>query len=227
MCRNSLERRRPFWAVALLVTMVLGGCSTDAQRTRSEGTAIGAGIGATVGGALTRRRDGALAGAVIGGVIGLFAGDRVVKKKAGYARSEDALRASAERATALAQATRLRNDQLEREIAALDSSVRTLRTATRKAREQQMLAGQQSDELRRLQATVDTQLAQVRGEVARQAALIRAVQEDARARATAAARARSEDLRRVQVSMTALQQEQRRLELARLQLQQIDRRRAY
>lgn len=98
MTTNKLARLSLFCAAISIV-----GCSSgtsDASRTRKEGTAGGAVLGAAVGagvGAVASKNKGqgalvgAGAGVVAGGLAGAAAGDAVVKKKAAYIAREDAL----------------------------------------------------------------------------------------------------------------------------------------
>jgi hypothetical protein len=211
---------------AVSAAVLLGACANDAQRTRTEGAAAGAALGAVAGHVLGGNKDSTVAGAVIGGVIGAWIGNRTADKKAQYAAREAELRSSAERATALARSSSEQNEQLQRDIAALDESVQQLRTAKVSAESRQAEALAQQQKLGTLLASVDQQLHQLREEHARQAALVKA--EATQTRGVAAAPPpSSEGVRLVSASMRDLEQQARTLELAKLQLQQIDRRRAY
>ena len=80
--------------ILIFFFMVIAGCATtDATRTKTEGTAAGAAIGAGIGagagaifGAISGDPGkgaavGAGAGAIIGGIAGYFYGDSVAEKK--------------------------------------------------------------------------------------------------------------------------------------------------
>src|SRR5882762_6551911 len=87
----------------LLSSVLLSGCATDAQKTRTQGAGAGAVLGSLIGLAVTHDARGALIGAAAGGAGGLLVGDQVARKKGQYARREDVLRGSAARAQQLAQ----------------------------------------------------------------------------------------------------------------------------
>jgi predicted RNase H-like nuclease (RuvC/YqgF family) len=209
---------------ALIVSLLLGACATDAQRTRGEAAAVGAAAGAAVFAMAGHNRDSAIVGGVIGGIVGAVVGDRKVETKARYAQREDELRASAERATAVANASREQNAQLMRDIAALDQSVQSLRTASASAEHKQAQAAANQKKLRQLLASVDQQLHQMREEISRQSALAKAASD---AQAKGGGGTSSEGIQLVSTGVRDLTKQARTLELAKLQLQQIDRRRAY
>jgi YMGG-like Gly-zipper len=213
------------WIGALTLTVValLVGCATDAQRTRTEGAGAGA-VGGAVLGKVVGGRDGAMVGAFLGGLIGYSVGDQVADKKAQYAQREDALRASADRALALAKASRDQNDKLSSDIAVLELSVQRLRTERMSAASRQAQTRSNQGRLIALLASVDQQLVQMRTAIAEQSEVLKA--EEARTKPVPEAPP-SEGLRRVSASVRDLQQQERSLELARLQLEQIDKRRAY
>jgi len=82
-------------ALAVTATMALGGCASnepmdDQTRTKVEGSAIGALVGAAIGAAVNGR-DGTLVGAAIGGGAGYLIGNEIAKRKAKYASEEDFL----------------------------------------------------------------------------------------------------------------------------------------
>ena len=214
-------------ALAIAVALSITACATDPQRTRTEGTLVGAGAGAAIGRAITGDDRGTVIGAAIGAVVGLVTGDRVAKKKAEYAKREEALRQSAQRAVALAQSTRAENDQLARDIASLEADVDQLRkvkasAATKKA---QLEASEQKQST--LAAAADERLARVREEYSRQEAIVQAQVPAQPAQAEGQGQQASDGFRLVQASMLELETEQRRLELAKEQLRLIDTRRAF
>lgn len=215
------------WLVGVLGLFVLGllaACATDADRARMEGVGAGALGGALLGAALGGNREGAAVGALLGGVIGAAVGDSVVNKKEQYAKAEDDLRTSAARARALAKASRENNEQLARDIAALDLSVKRLRNEKMSADSRRAALASNQERYNTTLASIDQQLQQMRVEIATQATVVKTEQARPKPAGTVTD---SEGLRLVSASVRELQQQERSLELARLQLQQIDRRRAY
>ncbi|WP_313913331.1 glycine zipper domain-containing protein [Tahibacter sp.] len=210
-----------------LFALLLGACATDQQRTRSEGTAAGVVAGAALGRAITGNDRGTAIGAVIGGIFGAVAGNRIAEKKAAYAQREEQLRQSAQRTMALAESTRTQNEQLEHDIAELDRSVRELVGARLSAVSRQKAASANQQRSAALVETIEQQLAQMKNEVERQNQLIAAVQAQDKAQKNKAQAEPSEGMRLVAASLRELGTQTRQLELARLQLQQIDERRAY
>jgi uncharacterized protein YcfJ len=108
--------------------------TTDAQRTRNEGTAVGAGtgallggiVGALVGGDSKGTLLGAAIGAAAGGAAGYAYGDHVASKKAEYTKQEDWLDQCIASAQQVNQETRAYNEQLKTQIAQLDAKTREL-----------------------------------------------------------------------------------------------------
>ncbi len=81
--------------LASALALAVAGCATnepmdDSTRTKVEGTAIGALVGAAIGAAINGR-DGALVGAAIGGGAGFLIGNEIARRKAKYASEEDFL----------------------------------------------------------------------------------------------------------------------------------------
>jgi hypothetical protein len=211
-------------ASLMVVILLFTGCANDQQRTRGEAIGLGALIGAAAGALLGGNRDSALVGGAIGAVAGAAAGQNRVETKAAYARREDELRASADQALALAQASREENTQRAQAIAALDRSVQRLRNEALSATARRSLAQDTERRQKVLVAQVEAQLGQMRQELARQNNVLAAEQQ--RLSREAAAQP-SEGLRRVSAGVRDLQQQERTLEDALLQLQEIDKRRAY
>lgn len=223
----SLLIRHRGLATAGALALLLCACATDQRRTRAEGTAAGVAAGAALGRAITGNDRGTVVGAMLGGIVGVVVGDRVARKKAAYAQREETLRQSARHAAALAESARLQNERIETEIAELDRAVQELQQANVAGAERQTRYTAQQQRLATLVATVAQQLREMNAEVERQNALIADVQaRDARERRTAEEQS-SEGVQLVAASLRDLDQQTRRLELARLQLQQIDERRAY
>lgn len=222
-----LRRCRGFAGVGALA-LFLCACATDQQRTRTEGTVAGVAAGAALGRAITGDDRGTAVGALLGGIVGVFAGHRAAQKKAAYAQREENLRQSAQRATALAESTRTQNDQIEHDIAELDRAVQDLQAAKLGIAAQQQAQSAHRERLAALVASVDQQLQQMNEEVGRQNQLIAETKAiDAKEQRDTAEQEESEGVRLVAAGLRDLEQQTRRLELARLQLQQIDARRAY
>ena len=116
---------------------LLGGCAgtqTDAGRTKTEATAVGAGGGAIlgaifgglIGGDITGALAGAAIGAAVGGATGYAYGSHVAEEKAKYASEEDWLDAAVASARQTNQETKAYNARLEQELATLDQETRQL-----------------------------------------------------------------------------------------------------
>lgn len=128
-------------AVALLLCFALAGCATDQQRTKTQGTVIGAvggavllgGLGALAG-VLSGNRDnvaryaiaGAAAGAALGGVAGYRWGERVAFKKERYTNSEDRLAANIQQASKVRVAAAQENNILRGQIGELHNRLQQL-----------------------------------------------------------------------------------------------------
>jgi len=98
--RFFLRQTQALWTTILVGSLTAcTNIKNDSDRTRTEGTLVGAATGAAVGAgaaAALKGKPGAIAGAaaagaVVGGVAGNAYGDSVAKKKEGYARKESAL----------------------------------------------------------------------------------------------------------------------------------------
>ncbi len=137
----------------LCLSILLSGCASmsDSSTTRAQGAgfgaAIGAGLGAIVGAATGDTEKGALIGAAVGGVAGLAYGDHVAKKKEKYANQEDYLNACIAEADKRHRATKVYNDKIRNEIAALETQLQEAET---------LAASQQSnaDQLKTLRNTL-------------------------------------------------------------------------
>jgi uncharacterized small protein (DUF1192 family) len=114
-----------------LVGVLLAGCATtsDSTRTKAEGTAVGAGIGAAVGaglgyifGGTKGAIIGAGAGAAAGSIGGYAYGSHVANRKQEYATQEDYLDAL----IVSAQNVNQRTDALRQEIAQLEAETAQL-----------------------------------------------------------------------------------------------------
>ena len=201
----------------------LSGCATDAQRTQTEGAVAGAAIGAGIG-AIAGGKEATVVGAAAGTVIGGIVGSKVAADKAEYARREDALRASAERANLLAEATRQHNTTLTAQLAELQKNVQRLRTEKMSATARKNLTLAHQTKVAGLMQGVDTQLAQVRDEVTKQQALLK--QEQRLAQQNNDQRLQP-GMQQVAMAIRDLQTTEQALERAKAQLQLVDQKRAY
>ena len=132
-----------------LVGVLLAGCATtsDSTRTKTEGTAVGAGIGAAVGaglgyifGGTKGAIIGAGAGAAAGGIGGYAYGSHVANRKQEYATQEDYLDAL----IVSAQNVNQRTDALRQEIAQLEAETAQLvRQYNRRAVQKSQLENQE------------------------------------------------------------------------------------
>ena len=208
----------------LLLCILLCGCATDAQRTRTQGTTAGAVLGALIGAAITGDASGAAAGAALGGGAGALVGNQVALKKERYAKREDALRASAAKAQQLAQQTRAQNEQLTVDVARLERTIQDLRTRKISAQERRQQTLNSQRELAALLNGVEQRLPQVRAEIARQQVVMEAEAQIARDTREPSP---EDGMRLVASSLRDLEMGARALERARAQLQLIDSKRAY
>jgi uncharacterized membrane protein len=124
-------------AIYCLAAVLCGGCASspnqgarssasDAGRTRTEGAVTGAVVGALLGMALggDNRGKGALVGAAVGAGAGYLVGNEIAKRKQKYARDEDFLDSEIAVAREYNATARRYNQQLRRDIAALDRKTR-------------------------------------------------------------------------------------------------------
>lgn len=178
MSTPVVKTRSPMYrltAMCVALALCLGGvgCTNienDATRTKTEGTLTGAGIGAAVGagiGAIFGKGKGALIGAAIGAGVGsmagYFVGAHVADKKAEYASREDWLDACIARTQEVTAETAKYNEQLKKDIAALNKETKAL-TAKRnkidaetKKAEREKIEGLRNDTKSTL-ASLDTEL---------------------------------------------------------------------
>lgn len=115
-----------------LLLLSLTGCAnmTDADRTKTEASVTGAGIGAVLGQILGGTKESTAAGAVVGGLIGGAVGSNVAQKKEAYSQNEERLReiiAQAERSTNDAKKL---NAKLEEDIKALEQERQNIIVST-------------------------------------------------------------------------------------------------
>ena len=123
----------------VLLFMAIAGCATtDATRTKAEGTAsgtaigaaagagVGAIIGAIVGDPSTGTIIGAGSGALIGSIAGYSYGDSVAEKKAAYAQREKNLRLAIADINKNLKIAKDKNIQLANEILVLQKREKSL-----------------------------------------------------------------------------------------------------
>ncbi|MGT2476666.1 hypothetical protein [Paraburkholderia terrae] len=143
-------------------------------------------------------------------------------KKASYAQQEDQLRASAEQAETATQQARTYNQHLRQEIATLEQNRQRLRTQVMDANARNQLALSNKQTTTLLIRQTNTELTNIRQEIANQQNTIRTATAE-----TPANQQPSPSVQRVSASLTDLQAQARDLEQAQAQLQAIDQRRAY
>lgn len=210
--------------VLLMMSAALPGCATDGQLTRTQGAAAGLVVGGVAGKAIGGNRKDTAVGMATGTVVGLLVGDHVAAEKERYVAQEEELRASAERATALARESQQLNQHLAREIASLNRSVQQLRSAKLSAESGRAMTLKNRERQQSLLASVDVQLRQLREETWRQAALLSA---RAPARTGGASAPPSRNVQLVSTGIRQMDQQTRALEQAKATLLAIDQRRAY
>lgn len=205
------------------LTLLLNACATDGQQTRTEGALTGAAVGATAG-AIAGGKEATIAGAAAGGILGAIWGDSVAKKKEEYAKREDALRISAERATQLAQETRQQNEITTVQLTELERNIKRLRVEKLSAVARKNLTQSNEAKLASLLKSVDAQLVEVRAEIARQQTLLDSEERLAREQRDDSLQPR---MRLVSAGVRELQTNEQALDRARAQLQLLDQKRAY
>jgi len=210
--------------LAVLLSLVLTGCATDADRTRAQGAGAGAVAGGAIGGLLHGRGSDALVGAAIGAVGGLIVGDRVAKKKQAYAKREEALRSAAEHSRLVAESAKSYNQQLQQQIVALRQTQRQLENQRMTTTVRHNLALDNNQKARYLLAQTRQRLNDVHAELESQRAVITAEQQAA---SKAHEQSPADGMRRVSAGVDDLQNQERSLKVALDQLQQIDNRRMY
>jgi len=132
---------RSIVTVALLLSLGLAGCAnmSDTDRTRVEGSAVGAALGGLIG-ALVGDTEGAVIGALAGAGVGLIAGNEIAKRKARYASEEDFLEGEIASLQQMNQTARTYQGELARAIERLDRQTRRLQgdAAAGKKRRQEL-----------------------------------------------------------------------------------------
>jgi uncharacterized small protein (DUF1192 family) len=172
--------------VSLILLFALTDCSTDQQRTRTEGTVIGGVFGAILGGvagagiaAATGNSDhigeyaaaGAAGGALLGSIAGYNWGTSVARKKEQYVRAEDYLNACINDAQKCAQAAQKENQFLRDQIAQLNQEVQRLQVNYQKGRATRQNLVAQAEAINKRRADVQQKIQHVGDQIssARQA----------------------------------------------------------
>lgn len=159
------------WILLALMVSLLTGCASmsDRDKTKAQGTGIGAllgaGIGAVIGNQFDNPRTGAMIGGMVGAVAGNMYGNHVAGKKADYAKEEDYLNACIEAADKVYQEAYASNEVLRKDIAAMDAVVTEMvaDAQSKRARRDEMSALKK--DLTRKRKDAQTQLATVTEEI--------------------------------------------------------------
>jgi Glycine zipper len=218
---SLLTRRTGAASMAMMLGLSCG-CANDQQRTRAEGAGVGAVVGGLLGAAIGGR-DGAAVGAVVGAAGGAVYGDQQAKKKQGLADREDALKLAAARSEQATREARTANEALQRDVAALEESVKRLKTQNMDAGRRAAMAKATQRRMQQALSRVDGQLASVRDEIARQQQVLQRDSELARQ----APPELPASLRLVRAGVDDLRSQERALEQVKAQLALLDASRAY
>ncbi len=167
---------RKEFVTVLMIAAFVAGCAgmSDSRRTKTEGTAAGAGIGAVVGAAAGQifGRDtestviGAALGAAIGGGAGWVYGNHVANKKAQYASQEDYLNACIASARQVNNETRQYNASLRTEISRLNQEIDLLVAKNRQNRSYRNQLARKREEVQQKQTDANNRLQRAQDEVA-------------------------------------------------------------
>jgi hypothetical protein len=140
--RFFFRRTQTFWTTLLLGS--LAACAhnqNDSERTRNEGAVAGAALGAAAGAgaaAALKGKPGAIAGAaaagaLVGGAAGAAYGNKVAKKKEGYAAQESALDSQISGLHQQVATRRQYNETLRNLVAAKEQQLTTILASDRSA----------------------------------------------------------------------------------------------
>ena len=215
-------RAAGLFALVLMLANLIG-CANDQQRTRAEGSGIGAVVGAVIGGAIGGR-DGAAIGAFVGAGGGAVIGDQQAKKKQQYAEREDALNIAIQQAQEATRLARVANEGLQREIVVLDDAVRRLRGQHMDAQRRTELARASRQRLEQSNTQAERQLVAVSEAIGRQQ---RALQRDVELARAVPDAPPPPALRLVRAAVDDLRSQERALESAKAQLALLDSNRAF
>jgi len=113
----------------VLVCALIPGCAgmSDQNRTKAEGTAIGAVAGGLLG-LVIGGEEGAAIGALAGAGVGFLVGNEVAKRKKAYASDEDFLNAEIASTQEFNSTTLAYNQKMANDIAALEKESKSLRS---------------------------------------------------------------------------------------------------
>ncbi len=114
--------------IVVLVLALLPGCATmsDQNRTKAEGTGVGAVVGGLLGYAVGGGR-GAAIGAALGAGAGFLVGNEIAKRKQAYANTEDFLDAEIANTKEYNKTAVAYNAKLSKDVASLDKESKALR----------------------------------------------------------------------------------------------------
>ena len=136
--------------VVLLVFALLPGCATmsDQNRTKAEGTGVGAVVGGLLGFAIGGGR-GAAIGAAAGAGLGFLVGNEIAKRKQAYASTEDFLNAEIANTQEFNKTAIAYNAKLSKDVTALEKQSKTLRAQYDKGTVDKKVLVAKSDELQK------------------------------------------------------------------------------
>lgn len=191
-------------------TLLFSGCANikdDTQRTKTEGTLAGAGLGALAGGLIGAATGGstrsivggALIGGAAGGVAGHAYGSHVAKKKTGYASEEARLRGMIAEARSERQSAEAYNASLRKNISAQRSELASIKAAKSSGRNV-------SSDAARLRSNLDSNISRSNSELKRKDAVL------IEARETLNSAPAGSDKSQLQAEYNSLQQEKKILQ---------------
>lgn len=136
--------------VVLLVFALLPGCATmsDQNRTKAEGTGVGAVVGGLLGFAIGGGR-GAAIGAAAGAGLGFLVGNEIAKRKQAYASTEDFLDAEIANTQEFNKTAIAYNAKLSKDVTTLEKQSKTLRAQYDKGTVDKKVLVAKSDELQK------------------------------------------------------------------------------
>jgi hypothetical protein len=136
--------------VVLLVFALLPGCATmsDQNRTKAEGTGVGAVVGGLLGLAIGGGR-GAAIGAAAGAGLGFLVGNEIAKRKQAYASTEDFLNAEIANTQEFNKTAIAYNAKLSKDVTTLEKQSKTLRAQYDKGTVDKKVLVAKSDELQK------------------------------------------------------------------------------
>jgi uncharacterized protein YcfJ len=136
--------------VVLLVCALLPGCATmsDQNRTKAEGTGVGAVVGGLLGFAIGGGR-GAAIGAAAGAGLGFLVGNEIAKRKQAYANTEDFLDAEIANTQEFNKTAIAYNAKLSTDVTTLEKQSKTLRAQYDKGAVDKKVLVAKSDELQK------------------------------------------------------------------------------